>query len=138
MAGQHAGRVASLVAVSVPHLGAFAEALEADPDQRDRSAYFTLFRQEGKAEDVLLADDARRLRAMFADQVPEELVRRHLEFVGDRAGLTGALNWYRAMRRYDLPAVSVRTTVLRGENDTQIARRRTAATDAPGPPYYRL
>ena len=128
MAGHHPGRVASLVAVSVPHLGAFAEALETDPDQRDRSVYFTLFRQEGKAEDVLLADDARRLRAMFADQVPEELVRRHLEFVGDRAGLTGALNWYRAMRRYDLPDVSVRTTFLWGENDPAIARSGAAAT----------
>lgn len=128
MAGHHPDRVASLTAVSVPHLEVFAEALESDPEQQERSAYFGLFRQAGKAEDVLLADGARRLRAMFGGQVPAALVERHLEFIGDRPGLTGALNWYRAMRRYDLPDVTVPTTYLWGENDPAIARSGAEAT----------
>lgn len=127
LAGQNPERLASLVAVSVPHLGAFAEALASDPDQQARSAYFTLFRQPGKAEDVLLEDDARRLRAMLGE-VPDELAAAHLEFVGDREGLTGALNWYRAMRRYELADVSVPTTFVWGEQDGAIARSGAEAT----------
>lgn len=128
MAAHHPDRAASLTAVSIPHLEVFAEALESDPEQQERSAYFRLFRQEDKAEDVLLDDGARRLRAMFGPKVPEELVERHLNFVGDRAGLTGALNWYRAMRRYELPDVTVPTTYLWGENDPAIARSGAEAT----------
>lgn len=128
LAGFHSNRVASLVAVSVPHLSAFAEALSSDPDQQERSDYFRLFRQEGKAEDVLLDSGAHRLRAMFGSDVGEEQIERHLAVVGERAGLTGALNWYRAMHRYDLPDVAVPTTFIWGENDMAIARRGAEAT----------
>ncbi|MFN3340382.1 MAG: alpha/beta fold hydrolase [Dietzia sp.] len=128
LAAHHPGRVATLTVVSVPHLSAFAEALESDPDQQARSAYFTLFRQQGKAEDVLLEDGAHRLRSMFDGEVSDDLVAKHLELIGERAGLTGALNWYRAMRRYDLPDVSVPTTYLWGEDDPAIARAGAEAT----------
>ncbi|MBB1031353.1 alpha/beta hydrolase [Dietzia sp. SLG310A2-38A2] len=130
LAAHHPGRVASLTVVSVPHLSAFARALESDADQQARSAYFALFRQEDKAEEVLLEDGARRLRALFDEHVSDELVARHLEVVGTRAGLTGALNWYRAMRRYDLPDVSVPTTYLWGEDDPAIGRTGAEATAA--------
>ncbi|MBB1023862.1 MULTISPECIES: alpha/beta fold hydrolase [unclassified Dietzia] len=128
LAGHDPERVSSLTAVSVPHLTEFARALESDPDQRARSAYFALFRQAGKAEDVLLQDGARRLREMFDEHVSEELVARHLHLVGSRAGLTGALNWYRAMRRYDLPDISVPTTYLWGRDDPAIGRTGAEAT----------
>ncbi|GAA3515584.1 alpha/beta hydrolase [Dietzia aurantiaca] len=120
--------LASLTAVSVPHLGAFADAVATDPDQQQRSAYFALFRQQGKAEDVLLAGGARRLREMFSGDVPEELVAEHLNVVGARPGLTGALNWYRAMRRYELPDVAVPTTFVWGDRDMAIARSGAEAT----------
>lgn len=128
LAAHEPGRVATLTAVSVPHLGAFADALASDPDQQERSACFRLFRQPGKAEDVLLADGARRLRALFGGEVPEELVETHLDVVGDREGLTGALNWYRAMRRYELPDVVVPTTFVWGEEDMAIGRSGAVAT----------
>lgn len=128
LAGHQPNRLTSLVAISVPHLGAFAEAIGTDPDQQERSAYFTLFREPGKAEDVLLADGARRLRAMFTDAVPEDLVTQHMDVVGTRDGLTGALNWYRAMRSYELPDVSVPTTFIWGDQDMAIARSGAEAT----------
>lgn len=128
LAAHHARRVSGLTAISVPHLAAFSTAIESDPDQQARSAYFGLFRQEGKAEDVLLADGAEKLRAMFDGQVSSDLVDRHLEVVGDRAALTAALHWYRAMRRYELPAVSVPTTFLWGGEDPAIARSGAEAT----------
>lgn len=128
LAGHQPNRLTSLVAISVPHLGAFAEAIGTDPDQQERSAYFTLFREPGKAEDVLLADGARRLRAMFTDAVPEDLVTQHMDVAGTRDGLTGALNWYRAMRSYELPDVSVPTTFIWGDQDMAIARSGAEAT----------
>lgn len=128
LAAYHPDRVASLTAVSVPHLAAFSAAIESDPDQQARSAYFGLFRQEGKAEDVLLEDGAHRLRAMFGGQVPADLVSRHLEVLGERPALTAALHWYRAMRRYDLPDVPVPTTFLWGGLDPAIARSGAEAT----------
>ena len=55
----------SLTAVSVPHPAAYTVAYRADPEQKERSAYIRLFWQPGKAEEVLLEDDARRLRRML-------------------------------------------------------------------------
>lgn len=138
LAAHHADRVASLTAISVPHLRAFGDAVASDPDQQARSAYFGLLRQEGKAEDVLLENGARRLRAMFAGQVPDDLADRHLEVLGDRSALTGALNWYRAMRRYDLPDVAVPTTYLWGGQDPAIARSGAEATAARMTGEYRF
>lgn len=128
LAAHHPDRVDTLSAISIPHLAAFAEALDTDPDQQARSVYFELFRQEGKAEDVLLEGGAHRLRAMFGGEVPDSQLEKHLAVVGDRAGLTGALNWYRAMRRYNLPAVTVPTTYLWGEGDIAVARSGAEAT----------
>ena len=122
LAAVHPERVEALTAVSVPHLSAFADAVVSDPDQQEKSAYFGLFREVGKAEDVLLEEGAYRLREMFGTDVPPELVARHLGVVGDRPALTGALNWYRAMRRTDLPEVAVPTTYVWGEQDLAIGR----------------
>lgn len=138
VAAHHPDRVASLTAVSIPHLAAFSDAIYTDPDQQARSAYFGLFRQEGKAEDVLLEDGARRLRGMFAGQVPSDLVDRHLEVLGERSALTAALHWYRAMRRYDLPDVAVPTTFLWGGQDPAVARSGAEATAARVTADYRF
>lgn len=128
LAGMHPDRTATLTAVSVPHLAAFSDALVSDADQQARSAYFDLFRQQGKAEDVLLEDGARRLRAMFGGEVPAHLLDRHMEVLGVRDGLTSALNWYRAMHRYALPDVAVPTTFIWGDGDPAIARSGAEAT----------
>ena len=58
LAGWHPDRVRSLTAVSVPHPAAYTVAYRTDPEQKERSGYIRLFWQPGKAEDVLLADDA--------------------------------------------------------------------------------
>ncbi len=138
LAAHHPGRVATLTAVSVPHLSALTAAIRADRDQRDRSSYFTLFRKEGTAEDVLLENGARRLRAQFGSDVPDHLVERHLAVVGHRPGLTGALNWYRAMRDVDLPDVAVPTTYLWGEEDIAIGRTAAEACAARVSGEYRF
>jgi pimeloyl-ACP methyl ester carboxylesterase len=120
-------RVTRLVALSVPHPGAFTAALRTDEDQRRRSAYIQLFQIEGKAEDVLLADDAAALRRVYAGLGPAQAAH-YLERFGDRDMLTATLSWYRAMDRGSLagvPVVGVPTCFVWGE--AVVAVGRTAA-----------
>src|ERR671933_742088 len=77
-AAAHPERLRTLSAVSTPHGAAFSKALRSDPDQRDRSQYFELFRTPGAAE--------------------RELLEPYVERFSAPGALTAALNWYRAMR----------------------------------------
>lgn len=131
-------RVRTLTAVSVPHPRAMADALR-DPSsgQRERSSYMQLFRQPGKAEEVLLADGASRLRAVF-EPLPEAVAEPHVRALSDPATLTAALNWYRAMKgehSAKLPGVTVPTTYVWSTADAAIGRAAAArcAQYATGP-----
>jgi pimeloyl-ACP methyl ester carboxylesterase len=124
LAAWHEDRVRSLTAVSVPHPTAFTTAFRSDPEQKERSAYIRLFWQEGKAEEVLLADDARRLRRMFGDAVPAEAVDEYVAVLSAPGALTAALNWYRAMSSATpVDDVTVPTTYVWSDDDVAIGRR---------------
>jgi pimeloyl-ACP methyl ester carboxylesterase len=132
LAARYADRVRTLTAVSVPHPLAYAQARSNDPDQRSRSAYIGLFRQPGKAEDVLLREDAVRLRAMFAGVDPADVETYAGPMLAPEA-LTAALNWYRAMSREDLDGlgpVAVPTTFVWSDNDLAIGRMAAEACAA--------
>ena len=129
LAAWHFDRVRSLTAVSVPHPAAYTVAYRADPEQKERSGYIRLFWQAGKAEDVLLADDARRLRRMLsgggeqATGVPEEAIEEYVAVLSAPGALTAALNWYRAMSsdtRVD--PIEVPTTYVWSDGDAAIGR----------------
>src|SRR5581483_4243166 len=64
--GTHQERLRTLNIVSVPHPKAFAKALTDSKDQQDRSSYIQLFREEGKAEEVLGGNDFAALRGMLS------------------------------------------------------------------------
>ncbi|MEE2032376.1 alpha/beta fold hydrolase [Rhodococcus chondri] len=117
---RHPDRILSLTAVSVPHPAAFGWALRNDPDQQARSSYFALLREEGKAESVLLEDDARRLRAMYGQGVESDAVDEYVRTLSEPGALTGALNWYRAMTRDfgDIPPVRVPATYVWSTGDS--------------------
>lgn len=121
---EHPSRVRSLTAVSVPHLAAYGRALREDADQQRRASYIGLLRQPGKAEDLLLENDAERLRAMYGDVVPADQVAAHLSVLTQPGALTAALNWYRAMTSSlgELPAVTVPTTYVWSDADIAIGR----------------
>lgn len=121
LAARHPEYVRTLTAVSVPHTAAFGWALRHDRDQQERSTYMSLLRQEGKAETVLLENDAERLRAMFSDSSPDDRYVRHLSEPG---ALTAALNWYRAMTDDfgRLEPVRVPTTYVWSNGDSAIGR----------------
>ncbi|WP_203900662.1 alpha/beta fold hydrolase [Virgisporangium aliadipatigenens] len=121
LAAHHAARVLTWTAVSVPHPAAFDTAVRDDPDQQRRSSYILLFRQQGKAEEVLLADDAARLRRLFDDARVSSA--RYVEPLREPGALTAALNWYRAYNRRvsgDPTPVSVPTTFVWSDGDVAI------------------
>ena len=126
LAAWHGDRVRSLTAVSVPHPTAFTTAWRSDPEQQERSAYIRLFWQPGKAEEVLLADDARRLRKMYDVEnsgISPETVDEYVAVLSAPGALTAALNWYRAMSsdtRVD--PVGVPTTYVWSDGDVAIGR----------------
>src|SRR5919205_58795 len=127
LAGWHPDRVRTLTAVSVPHPTAFTAAYREDPEQKERSGYIRLFWQAGKAEEVLLADDARRLRRMLGAEaetgVPAEAVDEYVAVLSAPGALTAALNWYRAMSSGTaVDPVAVPTTYVWSDGDVAIGR----------------
>ncbi|NEM05083.1 alpha/beta fold hydrolase [Geodermatophilus normandii] len=127
LAAWHPDRVRSLTAVSVPHPTAFTAAFRSDPEQKERSAYIRLFWQAGKAEEVLLADDARRLRRMYGSgsgwAVDPEAIDEYVAVLSAPGALTAALNWYRAMSSATpVDDVAVPTTYVWSDADMAIGR----------------
>lgn len=124
VAAHHGDRLRSLTAVSVPHLAAYGRALREDPDQQQRASYIALLRTDGKAEELLLEDDARRLRAMYAGLVPADQADAYVRCLAEPGALTAALSWYRAMGAdlARLPAVQVPTTFVWSDADLAIGR----------------
>jgi pimeloyl-ACP methyl ester carboxylesterase len=123
LAGRHPDRVETLTAVSVPHPAAHAAALRTDPDQQERSGYITVFRRPD-AEDLLLAEDAMRLRRMLRP-LPESTVDTFVRPLTAPGALTGPLNWYRAMSSADLDGlgpITVPTTYVWGTEDIAVGR----------------
>src|SRR3954451_16797447 len=128
LAGWHPDRVRSLTAVSVPHPAAYTVAYRTDPEQKERSGYIRLFWQPGKAEEVLLEDDGRRLRRMLSGGegetgVPAEAIEQYVSVLSAPGALTAALNWYRAMNSADNgDPVGVPTTYVWRDGDGAIGR----------------
>jgi pimeloyl-ACP methyl ester carboxylesterase len=138
LAAHHAARVRTWTAVSVPHPAAFDTAVRDDPDQQRRSSYILLFRRPGKAEEVLLADDAARLRNLFPATVDADPFVRPLR---EQGALTAALNWYRAYNRAvsgDPTPVAVPTTFVWSDGDAAIGPTAAHACGAHVTADYRM
>jgi pimeloyl-ACP methyl ester carboxylesterase len=121
------GRVVSLVPMSVPHPFAFARAL-ADPlgEQAKMSGYMETFRAEG-AEDAFLANDAERLRGIYAGAgLGPADVQRYVDVLGNREAMRAALNWYRAMNLQTNPGsitpIRMPTLFIWGTDDVALGR----------------
>ena len=130
VAGRYPERLRTLTSVSVPHPNAFAKALQGD-DQRSRSSYIQVFRDEQKAETLLLEDDAMRLRVMYQGKVPESHVEECVARLQQPGAMTAALNWYRAMRPGlvgDIGDITVPTMFVWSDEDVALGREGAEAT----------
>jgi pimeloyl-ACP methyl ester carboxylesterase len=124
-AARHAHRIRSLTAVSVPHLGAFAEALRSDPVQQKASEYMAKFRRPAPIpENEILASGALHLSG-----VPQWKCDRYQRRLSEDGGLTAALNWYRAndFSGYTQP-VAVPTLFIASTKDPAVASSGVQAT----------
>ncbi len=138
VAARHPHLVRSWTAVSTPNPLALNEVLAADAEQRARFGYIATFREAGKAEAVLLANDAAALRAVYGGAVSPERAAHDVAVLQQPGVLTLALNWYRAMSPTDsdgVPRIAVPTSYVWGSEDIAFGRaaaeRTGAYVDAP-------
>jgi pimeloyl-ACP methyl ester carboxylesterase len=123
--------VRSWTAVSTAHPLALAEVMARDPAERERFGYIRTFRETGRAETMLLAHDAARLRRMYGAAVAPERVAADVAFFAQPGVLSAALSWYRAMSRddaADLPRTGVPTAYVWGSADPAFGPAAAAAT----------
>ena len=137
LAAHHPDQVASLTVLSRPHPQAFLQAIGNDPQQSERSKHHRAF-QDPQSADLLLENNAQRLRQLFRDQaVPEADQNAYLEVLGNRDALDAAINWYRApaaggasqpLAPAETPVITQPTLYLWGEQDATVGRMAAAAT----------
>ena len=140
LAARHPARIRTLAAISVPHPRAFVEALQTDPDQRERSRYMRTF-AEPDYDAHLLADDGYRIRRLFGDKSAAVDIDDMVSRAKEPGALASWLKWYAAQRREDsvsTPAVSVPTLHVWSDNDVALGRAATVATAAWVQGPYRL
>jgi pimeloyl-ACP methyl ester carboxylesterase len=134
VADRHPQRLASLTVLSRPHPAAFRLALHDDvDDQRHRSRHHRAFHDPATA-DLLLEDDARRLRRLFVDaRVPASSTDEYLSVLGASEAIEAALAWYRAagtLSHIDADIITVPTMYLWGEDDASVGRAAAEGTAA--------
>ncbi|MFE3293713.1 alpha/beta fold hydrolase [Rhodococcus sp. NPDC059234] len=132
LAGRHPEKLRTLTVVSTPHPTAFTAALhdELGGDQAQRSAYASLLRQPGIAEDLLLASDATGLRNLYRE-LPDDHTADYLDVLSDRGALTASLNYYRATAFDEQPpvgAIEVPTLYVWSTDDDYLGPEAARAT----------
>jgi pimeloyl-ACP methyl ester carboxylesterase len=129
-AAHHPDRLASLTVLSTPHAKAFLDAMQNDPEQRRMSAYIGVFRQPGHvAEQALLKDGARKLRALYGGKCPEDEVEHNIARLSELGALTATLNWYRALDNKLLGSpVATPTLFIWGSADQALGETAAKAT----------
>jgi pimeloyl-ACP methyl ester carboxylesterase len=123
VAATYADRVRTLTALSVPHVGAIAQALRDDPRQREMFRYQAMLAAPG-SEQAMLADDLNWMRRAMAPLGGR--AAPYLEAMRDPGRLTGAVNWYRAHPGFEvwgaeLPPVAAPTTFVWGDRDGAVS-----------------
>lgn len=137
----HPSALQKLVVINAPHPAIFARELATNSAQQQAAGYMTMLRGP-QAEALLGADDFARLDGMLFGGA----VRPDAFSAADRAayhaawslpgGLTGALNYYRAVALTPPPSsppnltVTVPTLVLWGEQDTALLTGNLDGLDA--------
>jgi pimeloyl-ACP methyl ester carboxylesterase len=124
LAAHHPHRVRTVTAASAPHPGAWRQSLLRST-QAVRSAYMAFFHLPVLPERVLGAGSGVRLRRMLIRTgLGADHARRYAARATRADGLTGPLNWYRAipLERLRVRPVPVPTLLVHGGRDRFITR----------------
>jgi len=123
VADRHPERLASLTILSRPHPKSFRRALlDEKTDQKHRSRHHRAFLEPDTAQ-LLLADDAKRLRGgLFGQGVPSAALEAHLSVLGNPQALEAALAWYRSNKGLaaDIGTIRVPTLYIWGDTDATV------------------
>jgi pimeloyl-ACP methyl ester carboxylesterase len=134
LADRHPERVRSLAVYSRPHPAAFRAAYQENRDgQQERSRHHRAFHDPATGA-LLLADGARRLRAILArEKIPADAIERHLEVLGNAEALEAALAWYRSagtLAAIEVGPVRTPTLYVWGDADSTVGASAAHATAA--------
>jgi pimeloyl-ACP methyl ester carboxylesterase len=127
----HAARVASWAALSVPHMASYGAAFEL-PEHRQNVAYIDDILVPGKVEEELSSNGFEHLYQLWASSAPSKVSDYERVFT-EPGALTAALAWYRANfatraqreRAFAPFDVSTPTLTLWGNRDPYIGRPAT-------------
>lgn len=132
LAAQHPRRVRTVTSLTVPHPRAMADSL-LHSTQLLHSWYFFFFQIPRLPEMAMKAAGPYRAAQSFErDGLDPESARRYAQRMQNPDGITGPINWYRALplgARAPMPPIEVPTLYVYGDRDrylTRYAAERTA------------
>lgn len=140
LAERHPQRVRTVTAVSVPHPGAWLRSLTQSA-QALRSSYMAFFQLPLLPEWLLGAGSGAVLRHLLTRSgLDPRHARRYATRAAQRGGLTGPLNWYRAMpfNTHRVRPVPVSTVLVCGDRDRFVTRTAVRLCDGWVTGPYRL
>ena len=124
---EHADRLHTWTALSIPHIGVFFDAVQNHPEQQKRSGYFKRLQTPFLPEYKFIANDQLFFKQMMANS-RKEYLEEYLALQAEQGACTAMLNWYRAMdveqiansKRYD-KTINRPTLFIWGTEDGVIA-----------------
>ena len=120
-------RIRSWSALSIPHMGAYAAAIQSDADQQERSAYVRFFRLPRLPEMLFSFNGFAMMRSAIYSSHARKTVDEYIAIFSEPGALTAAFNWYRASDISDAPPgnleVTVPTAFIWGNQDPVVGDR---------------
>ena len=121
----HSDRVISWAALSVPHLDAFFEAMNNNPEQQRKSQYIKFFKKAILPEFYFSIFGYKYLRDIWRKSSKEE-IEKYLEVFKQKGALKSSLNWYRANMKNDdksIGDIAAPTLIIYGLKDMAIGEK---------------
>ena len=124
IASRHDDRVLSLSVLSRPHPAAFAQALQEDKAQVDRSRHHRTFRQDDAIARMRAANLKPFRDAMERQGVPVADAGEYVNVLLEPGAIEGAMNWYRAsnIAAATIAPVKAPTLYVWGDQDSTVGR----------------
>jgi pimeloyl-ACP methyl ester carboxylesterase len=120
----------SYTSLSIPHVSAFADALQNDPDQRRRSRYMYLFRTPWLPEALFTFNRLALMNDVMYRPMTDAQRGEYSAVFAEPGALTAALNWYRANDSFAVdaaPTVHLPVLFIWGNADPAVGSAAVAA-----------